>query len=87
MFTFIYNIQEEVHRFTISRMQNAKRKTVKRSSLTKIKGIGDSKAKALLSYFGGLQRIKTASYEELVSVKGISGSDARNILEYFKGSN
>ena len=87
VFTFIYNIQEEVHRFTVSRMQNAKRKTLKRSSLTKIKGIGDSKAKALLSHFGGLRGVRKAVYEELVSVKGISSSDANNILEYFKGSN
>lgn len=85
VFTFIYNIQEEVHRFTVSRMQNAKRKTLKKSSLTKISGIGDSKAKALLSHFGGLQKVKEASFDELVAVKGISRGDARNIIDYFKG--
>ena len=85
VFTFIYNIQEEVHRFTISKMQNAKRKTIKTSSLTKISGIGDSKAKALLSHFGGLAAVKAATFDELVSVKGISKSNAENIIEYFKG--
>ena len=87
VFTFIYNIQEEVHRFTISKMQNAKRKTVKKSSLTKIHGIGDAKAKALLSHFGGLAAVKAASFDELVSVKGVSSSDAQNIIDYFKGKN
>lgn len=85
VFTFIYNIQEEVHRFTVSRMQNAKRKTIKKSSLTKISGIGDAKAKVLLSRFGGLQKIKEASFDELVATKGISRTDAQNIIDYFKG--
>ncbi len=86
LFTFIYNIQEEVHRFTISKMQNAKRKTIKKSSLTKIHGIGEAKAKALLAHFGGLAKVKTASFEELSSVKGISAADAKAIIEHFKGN-
>ncbi len=85
VFTFIYNIQEEVHRFTVSRMQNAKRKTLKKSSLTKISGIGDTKAKSLLSHFGGLQKVKEASFDDLLSVKGIFRADAQNIIDYFKG--
>lgn len=87
VFTFIYNIQEEVHRFTVSKMQNAKRKTIKKSSLTKITGIGDAKSKTLLSYFGGLQKVKEATFGDLVAVKGISKTDAQNIIDYFKGKN
>ncbi len=85
VFTFIYNIQEEVHRFTVSRMTAAKRKTIKKSSLTKIHGIGDAKAKALLLHFGGLAKIKAASLEGLCAVKGIGKTDAEKIIEYFKG--
>lgn len=81
VFTFIYRIQEEVHRFTVSRMDAAKRKTLTHSSLTRIKGIGDSKAKALLKAFGGLSGVKSATEEELVAVKGISKADAKNVFE------
>ena len=84
LFVFIYKIQEEVHRFTVSKMSNAKSKTLTKSSLTKIKGIGDVKAKALLSKLGGYGAVKSASLDELVSVKGISRADAENIIEYFK---
>ncbi len=81
VFTFIYRIQEEVHRFTVSRMDAAKRKTLTHSSLTKIKGIGDSKAKALLKAFGGLSGVKAATEEELAAVKGVSKADAKNVFE------
>lgn len=83
LFVFIYKIQEEVHRFTVSKMDSAKRKTLTKSSLTKIDGIGDAKAKLLLKHFGGIGVIKTASESEIAAVKGISTKDAAKIKEYF----
>ena len=84
LFVFIYKLQEEVHRFTVSKMSRAKSKTLTKSTLTKIKGIGDAKAKALLKAFGGYSGVKNASLDELVSVNGISRADAENIFDYFK---
>lgn len=84
VFVFIYKIQEEVHRYTVSRMDAAKRNTLTNSSLTKINGIGAVKAKALLSHFGTLTGIKTASVEELSSVKGLSEKDALEVYKYFE---
>ena len=83
IYGLIYRIQEEVHRYTVSRMENAKSNTIKRSSLEKIKGIGPAKAKALLAYFGGISAIKNASQEDVSKVKGISGADAEEIIKYF----
>ena len=83
VFALIYRIQEEVHRFTVSRMDAAKRKTLTHSTLTKIKGIGDAKAKRLLSAFGGMAGVKAATEEEITAVKGISKTDAANIRAYF----
>jgi excinuclease ABC subunit C len=85
IFVFIYKIQEEVHRFTVSKMDSAKRKTLTKSSLTKIDGIGDAKAKILLKAFGGIGKIKTATVEELAAVKGIGRNDAERIFAYFHG--
>ncbi|MBQ7124901.1 MAG: excinuclease ABC subunit C, partial [Clostridia bacterium] len=84
VFLFIYKIQEEVHRYTVSRMTGAKRKTLKTSSLEEIKGIGPKKAKSLLSAFKGLAGVKAASYEELTAVKGITEKDAIEIVNHFK---
>lgn len=83
VFVLIYRIQEEVHRFTVSRMDAAKRKTLTHSGLTKIKGIGDAKAKILLATFGGITGVKNATEEDIAAVKGISKTDAANIRAYF----
>ena len=84
IFLLIYKLQEEVHRFTVSRMENAKRKTVKTSSLTKIEGIGDAKAKKLLAAFGGISALKQATQEQIASVRGISNRDAEAVWQYFQ---
>lgn len=87
VFVFIYKIQEEVHRFALSRMDSQRRKTVKQSSLVKIKGVGEARAQQLLLHFGTLSKLKNATFEELREVKGITEETARNILEHFeKGS-
>lgn len=83
IFVFLYKIQEEVHRFTVSRMDNAKRKTLKHSSLEAIRGIGPEKAKRLLAAFGGTGKLKLATEEEIAAVKGISATDAKNIYVHF----
>ncbi len=84
LFVFIYKLQEEVHRFTVSKMSQAKSKTLTKSSLTKIKGIGDAKAKELLKALGGYTAVKNANLDTLAAVKGISRRDAENIVKYFK---
>ena len=83
VFVTIYRIQEEVHRFTVSKMEGAKRSTLKHSTLEKINGIGAAKAKVLLAAFGGLNAIKTATESEIAAVKGISKTDAKEIYNYF----
>ncbi|MGM9666089.1 MAG: helix-hairpin-helix domain-containing protein, partial [Eubacteriales bacterium] len=82
VFVFVYKIQEEVHRFTISAMDKSKRKTLKTSSLEKIEGIGEAKAKKLLAHFKTLSSLRSASVEEITAVKGISRSDAEKVFEY-----
>lgn len=83
VYGMIYRIQEEVHRYTVSRMSTAKSKTVRTSSLEKIKGIGSAKAKKLLAHFGTLSAIREASVEQLSAVRGITGADAESIYAYY----
>ncbi len=84
VFLLIYGIQEEVHRYTVSRMTGAKRKTLKRSVLEEIRGIGQAKAKKLLAHFGGLGGVSGATEEELREVGGVTAADARAVKEFFK---
>ena len=86
IFTLIYKIQEEVHRFTVGRTSSAKRSTYKHSSLEKINGIGPSKAKKLLLHFGTLTSLKAASIEDIAAVSGISERDAEAVYSYLKNT-
>lgn len=82
VYTFIYNLQEEAHRFALKHSSGDKSKKLTTSTLTKISGIGEKKARALLDSMP-YAKIKTASEKELLAVKGISERDARAIHEYF----
>ena len=85
VFSLIYRIQEEVHRYTLRCMEAAKRKTLTTSALTVIPGIGPAKAKKLLLALGGLAALKAADPGQLAAVRGISRRDAGAVYAYFHG--
>ena len=80
LYSLLYKIQEEVHRFTVSNMINKKIKSLTKSSLESIKGIGKQKALLLLNTFKSIDNIKNSSVEELTKVKGINENLAKEIL-------
>ncbi len=81
VYSLIYRIQEEVHRYTVGRMDQAKRKTVRTSVLTRIEGIGPAKAKKLLAAFGGMRALRAASEEAIAAVAGITAKDAAAVWQ------
>ncbi|MBR2343680.1 MAG: excinuclease ABC subunit UvrC [Clostridia bacterium] len=83
-YTFVYNLQEEAHRFAYKNTSGAKRRTLTHSSLEKIKGVGPSRARILLRTLT-LDKIKRASPDELAAIDGISASVAAAVYEYFQG--
>ncbi len=83
VFTLVSSIQEEVHRFAITYHKSKHTKSSVSTSLTKIEGIGEKKASALLKHFRTISKIRTASREELSEVRGISSKDAERIYTHF----
>ncbi len=83
LFSLIYRVQEEVHRYTVKCMENAKLKALTTSTLTEITGIGEVKAKKLLLAFDGMKEIREASVEDLARVSGISERDAKAIYAFY----
>lgn len=83
VFTLISSIQEEVHRFAITYHHKKHKKSALSTSLTKIEGIGDAKAKALLKHFKTVGAIKAAGVDELAGVPGISKGNAQKIFEFY----
>lgn len=83
VFTLISEIQEEVHRFSVSFHHKKHAKKGLDSSLTKISGVGEKKAKELLKTFKTIKNIKNASVEDLAKVKGINISLAEKIYNFY----
>ena len=82
MYTLVYNLQEEAHRFAIKSSQKSKTKTLTHSSLERIPGIGAAKARALLREMT-ISKIKVSDADTLAKIKGITRRDAEAIYDYY----
>lgn len=83
-FTLVSSIQKEVHRFAVTYHHTKHKKSTLSTSLTKIEGIGDKKAKLLLKHFKTVTAVKEATVEQLSAVSGISRRDAESIYKYYR---
>ena len=79
IFKFIYEVQEEVHRFAISYHRALRSKGLSKSALDEVEGIGESRKKALLKRFGSVENIKNASIDELCEVSGVTTQIAEKL--------
>lgn len=82
-FQLIIQIRDEAHRFAITGHRARRKKSRFTSSLEEIEGIGQTKRRNLLVYFGGIQGIKEANIPELLLVEGINVKLAENIYNHF----
>lgn len=83
VFTLVSSIQEEVHRFAVSYHHKKHKSTSLKTSLTKVEGIGESKARALLKHFKTITAIKEASVQEIEQTPSISKKNAQDIYNFY----
>ncbi|WP_434797716.1 excinuclease ABC subunit UvrC [Terrisporobacter vanillatitrophus] len=84
LYRFVASIQEEVHNYAISYHRSLRNKSLTKSSLDDIPGVGEKRKKALLSHFKNMEDIKNASVKELSEIDGLNKSVAENIYDYFR---
>ena len=81
LMNLITRFQDTVHDTAISYHRKLRDKSMSRSELDDIPGIGEVKKKALIKEFGSVENIKKASIDELTKVSGINKNLAKIIYE------
>jgi len=76
-------VRDEAHRFAITYHRQLRAKSITKSALDDIPGIGQLKKMALLHHFDSVDNIRIASVENLSEVRGLSKTDVLRIFEYF----
>ena len=83
LFSYLGNIQEEVHRFAIEYHRSKRNSNMTKSVLDDIKGIGPKKRNSLLKHFGSINKISKANKEQLMEADGITENNASEIIKFF----
>lgn len=82
-FKLITRIQDEAHRFAIEYHRSLRSKGQVHSVLDDIPGIGETRRKALMKHFKGLEGIREASVETLSNVESMNERAARQVYDFF----
>jgi len=77
----LQRVRDEAHRFAIAYHRSKRSKRMTTSALDSVRGLGETRRKALVAHFGSLARLKQASVQEITAVPGIGVATARSVLE------
>ena len=80
---FLQRLRDEAHRFAITSHRAKRSKSLKRSLLDQISGIGAIRKRALLNHFGSARAVESASFDEIKSVEGVEEKVAKKIYNFF----
>lgn len=83
VYKLVWKIQEEAHRFAISYHRNLRDKTIFKSELDNIKGVGEKRKINLLRHFGSVDAIKTKTIEELSQAPTMNSAIAEVVFKHF----
>ena len=80
---FIQRLRDEAHRFVIGAHRKKRAKALVVNQLDEINGIGATRKRALLSYFGSAKGVSVSALADLKKVDGISSGLAHIIYNHF----
>ena len=80
----LQKVRDEAHRFAINFHRSKRSKVMLESLLDQISGLGEVRRKSLLTHFGSVTALKSATLSELSAVPGIGEKMARTIIDQIK---
>jgi excinuclease ABC subunit C len=80
----LQRIRDEAHRFAVGYHRKLREKRVTESELDCIAGIGEKKKRALLRYFGSMEKLRKAGLEEIAKAPGVRRKDAEEVWRHFR---
>src|SRR5690606_22777400 len=72
----LQRVRDEAHRFAVTFHRQRRSKSMTRSVLDTVPGLGETRRKALLRHFGSLEQLRGATVEEIPEVPGIGRQTA-----------
>ena len=76
----LQRVRDEAHRFAIAFHRQKRSKGMTVSALDGVRGLGDSRRKALLRHFGSVRSLSAASPEEIAALPGFGPSTASAVV-------
>ncbi|GBQ29481.1 excinuclease ABC subunit C [Gluconacetobacter sacchari DSM 12717] len=80
---YLQRLRDESHRFAISTHRAGRSKTLVKSELDEIPGVGAARKRALLNQFGSARGVRQAGLAELEATPGINRETARVVYGHF----
>jgi excinuclease ABC subunit C len=77
----LQRVRDEAHRFAISYHRSKRSKRMTESALDTVRGLGDTRRKALVTHFGSVARLRQATVQEITEVPGIGAATAAAVLD------
>jgi excinuclease ABC subunit C len=81
-FFLVTQIQDEVHRFSITYQRSKHKKETLSVGLTAIKGIGEKKAAKLLNSAKTKDELKALTTDQIAKILGVNTKTAETVREY-----
>ncbi len=82
----LQRVRDEAHRFAIAYHRKLRGKSMTRSALEAIPGVGEARRKELIRHFGSARKLAQASVEEIAEVPGFGPRLAGTIWQHLHGA-
>jgi excinuclease ABC subunit C len=82
----LQRVRDEAHRFAIAYHRKLRGRSMTRSALDGIPGVGEARRKELVRHFGSVRKLGQASVEEIAAVPGFGPRLAQTVWDHLHGA-